>query len=104
MKYTLKKTNYRNVKIFKDNVLDARTYFIPYSSFDNLKNTDVLNERYSSDEVTVSFEVCSETAVLSVATISEDVFDSWFEQEKNDEAISINMSAMQIGFFMAFLS
>lgn len=53
MKYTLKKTNYRNVKIFKDNVLDARTYFIPYSSFDNLKNTDVLNERYSSDEVTV---------------------------------------------------
>lgn len=53
MKYRLRKTNYSNVKIFKDNVLDARTYFIPYSSFDILKNTDVLKERYSSDEVTV---------------------------------------------------
>ncbi len=53
MKYRLRKTNYSNVKIFKENVLNARTYFIPYTSFDKLKNTDVLNERYSSDEVTV---------------------------------------------------
>ncbi len=53
MKYRLRKTNYSNVKIFKENILNARTYFIPYTSFDKLKNTDVLNERYSSDEVTV---------------------------------------------------
>ena len=52
MKYTLQKKNYRNFKIFRDNITEPRAYFIPYSKLDTLKNTDVRNERFSSDIVT----------------------------------------------------
>lgn len=52
MKYTLQKKNYRNFKIFRDNITEPRAYFIPYSKLESLKNTDVRQERYSSDMVT----------------------------------------------------
>lgn len=52
MKYTLQKKNYRNFKIFRDNITEPRAYFIPYSSLEKLKNTDFRQERYSSDMVT----------------------------------------------------
>lgn len=52
MKYTLQKKNYRNFKIFRDNITEPRAYFIPYSQLDVLRNTDVRQERYSSDMVT----------------------------------------------------
>ncbi len=52
MKYTLQKKNYRNFKIFRDNITEPRAYFIPYSKLDTLKNTDVRQERFSSDMVT----------------------------------------------------
>lgn len=53
MKYMLKKTNYRIQGLFSENTLAARSYFIPYSSVDALKDTDILKERYSSPLVTV---------------------------------------------------
>ena len=52
MKYTLQKKNYRNFKIFRDNITEPRAYFIPYAKLDTLKNTDVRKERFSSDMVT----------------------------------------------------
>ena len=43
MKYTLQKKNYRNFKIFRDNITEPRAYFIPYSKLDSfLKNSDLL--------------------------------------------------------------
>ena len=52
MKYTLQKKNYRNFKIFRDNITEPRAYFIPFKKFDDAKNTDVRQERYTSDMVT----------------------------------------------------
>ena len=52
MKYTLEKKNYRNFKIFRDNITEPRAYFIPYAKLDALKNTDVRAERFASDMVT----------------------------------------------------
>lgn len=51
MKYNLQKKNYKNFKVFRDNILEPRAYFIPYSTFDGIKNTDVRRERYDSDIV-----------------------------------------------------
>ena len=52
MKYTLQKKNYRNFKVFRDNILEPRAYFIPYGSLENIKAADVRRERYESDIVT----------------------------------------------------
>ncbi len=52
MKYTLQKNNYRNFKIFRDNITEPRAYFIPFGKLSDAKNTDVRQERYSSDIVT----------------------------------------------------
>lgn len=51
MKYSLQKKNYKNFKVFRDNILEPRAYFIPYSTLDGIKNTDVRRERYDSDMV-----------------------------------------------------
>lgn len=53
MIYKLKKDNYKNFDIFKDNVLEPRSYFIPFSSEKELENTDIRNERYNSSMVAV---------------------------------------------------
>ncbi len=52
MKYTLQKKNYKNFKVFRDNITEPRAYFIPYKSLDKLRNTDIRTERYDSDMVT----------------------------------------------------
>lgn len=52
MKYTLEKKNYRNFKIFRDNITEPRAYFIPFTKLDDLRNTDVRKERFTSDMVT----------------------------------------------------
>lgn len=53
MLYRFKTDNYKTFKIFKDNILEPRAYFIPFSSLENMKKTDIRTERYSSDKVTV---------------------------------------------------
>lgn len=49
MKYRFEKNNYRNFKIFRDNILEPRSYFIPYGSLDTLRASDIRYERYHSD-------------------------------------------------------
>lgn len=51
MNYNLKTNNYKTFKVFKDNVMSPRSYFIPFSSLSELENTDIRNERYSSSMV-----------------------------------------------------
>lgn len=51
MKYNLQKKNYRNFKVFRDNILEPRAYFIPFKTLDGAKSTDVRRERYDSDIV-----------------------------------------------------
>lgn len=53
MIYELKKDNYKNFNVFKDNVLEPRAYFIPFSSEKELGETDIRTERYNSSMVAV---------------------------------------------------
>jgi beta-galactosidase len=49
MIYEIKTGNYKNFGVFKDNVMQPRSYFIPFGSFEAMEGTDIRNERYSSD-------------------------------------------------------
>ncbi len=51
MKYRFEKNNYRNFKVFRDNILTPRSYFIPYGKLDVLSASDIRYERYHSDMV-----------------------------------------------------
>lgn len=51
MNYNLKTNNYKAFKMFKDNVMCPRSYFIPFSSLSELENTDIRKERYNSSMV-----------------------------------------------------
>lgn len=51
MKYNFKTGNYNNFKVFKDNVLVPRSYFIPFNSLELLSKTDIRDERYNSPVV-----------------------------------------------------
>lgn len=53
MIYQLKKDNYKNFQVFKDNVLEPRSYFIPFSSEKEMMETDIRTERYNSSMVAV---------------------------------------------------
>lgn len=53
MKYNLKNNNYSNFDVYKDNVMQPRSYFIPFHSASKLAETDIRTERYNSDMVTV---------------------------------------------------
>ena len=53
MIYALKKDNYKNFSVFKENVLEPRSYFIPFSSEKELNETDIRTERYHSSMVAV---------------------------------------------------
>jgi beta-galactosidase len=53
MKFNLKNDNYKNFDIYKDNVLQPRSYFIPFSSFEDLGKNDIRTQRYNSSMVTV---------------------------------------------------
>ncbi len=51
MKYKLKTDNYKSFDKFRQNVMTPRSYFIPFSSLDELDKVDIRNERYNSDLV-----------------------------------------------------
>ena len=53
MKFKLKNDNYKNFEIYKENVLEPRSYFISFSSVEELAKTDIRTERYNSGEVDV---------------------------------------------------
>lgn len=48
MKYNLKTDNYYNFKMFKENVMYPRSYFIPFANIGEMEKTDIRNERYNS--------------------------------------------------------
>ncbi|MDD6727946.1 MAG: glycoside hydrolase family 2 TIM barrel-domain containing protein [Eubacteriales bacterium] len=51
MKYNFKTDNYKTFEKFADNILVPKSYFIPFKSIEELFNTDIRNERYSSSMV-----------------------------------------------------
>lgn len=51
MIYNLKTGNYKNFNMFRDGVMQPRSYFIPFSSPEKMEGTDIRNERYLSDRV-----------------------------------------------------
>ena len=54
MIYRIKdKANYKNFKVFKDNRLDQRAYFIPFPSEKEAAAATLLNKRYLSEKVVV---------------------------------------------------
>lgn len=53
MKYNIKNGNYKNFDVYKDNVLQPRSYFIPFKSLEKMLSNDIRTERYNSDMVTV---------------------------------------------------
>lgn len=48
MKFQIKRENYKTFEIYKENVLTPRSYFIPFNDVDEMANSDIRNERYSS--------------------------------------------------------
>lgn len=53
MKYKIHRNLHTDFSIFEENKLDARSYFVPFSSVEALEKTDYKNERYKSDRVTM---------------------------------------------------
>jgi len=53
MQYNVKTDNYKTFEIFQDNVLAPRSYFIPFSSREEMLETDIRTERYHSSMVAV---------------------------------------------------
>ncbi len=51
MKYNLYTDNYKTFERFSVNVMQPRSYFIPFSSLEEAEQADVRSERYSSDMV-----------------------------------------------------
>lgn len=53
MIYNLKTNNYKTFEIYKENVLEPRSYFIPFENKDDMLGTDIRTERYNSSMVAV---------------------------------------------------
>ncbi len=53
MQYKIEKSNYNNFKVFRENTLSYRSYFIPFRNKSSAELADLFNERYSSDIVRV---------------------------------------------------
>lgn len=53
MIYKLKTNNYKTFEIYKDNVLEPRSYFIPFENRNDMLSTDIRTERYNSSMVAV---------------------------------------------------
>lgn len=51
MKYSIHRNLHTDFSIYEENKLDARSYFIPFSSVKKLTKTDYKNERYKSDRI-----------------------------------------------------
>ena len=53
MEYRLKTDNYKMLSMYRDNLTEAHSYFIPFGIKDDLEGVNELNERYLSSLVTV---------------------------------------------------
>lgn len=53
MKFNVRNDNYKNFDVYKENVLEPRAYFIPFSDPEEMAKTDIRTERYGSDMVEV---------------------------------------------------
>lgn len=53
MIYQLNTGNFKDFNKFKENVLEPRSYFIPFASAEELAKTDIRTERYNSSRVAV---------------------------------------------------
>lgn len=53
MKFSLKNDNYKNFDVYKENILQPRSYFIPFASVDEAGKYDFRSERYNSSMVDV---------------------------------------------------
>lgn len=53
MRFNLRNDNYKNFDVFKDNVLEPRSYFVPFNDMNELASTDIRTERYNSSMVDV---------------------------------------------------
>ena len=53
MVYKIKGNLHRDFSVMADNVLDGRAYFIPFVDENLFNDSDIRNERYTSDAVTV---------------------------------------------------
>lgn len=53
MKFNLKRNNYNNFEVYKDNVMQPRSYFIPFGEEEEMAKTNIRTERYSSSRVDV---------------------------------------------------
>lgn len=51
MNYNTKRNNFSNFKVFKDNRLVGRAYFIPFSTEAKAQSATIANKRYVSDKV-----------------------------------------------------
>lgn len=51
MKYQIKRDNYKNFNVFKDNKLNPRAYFIPFGNLEMLDACSYLDERTKSDKI-----------------------------------------------------
>lgn len=53
MVYQLETGNYKNFEKFRENVLEPRSYFIPFASAEEMEKTDIRTERFNSSRVAV---------------------------------------------------
>ena len=53
MEYRIHRSLHTDFSIYEENKLDARSYFIPFSTVKALEKTDYKNERYQSDRITM---------------------------------------------------
>ncbi|MCC8023046.1 MAG: beta-galactosidase, partial [Clostridiales bacterium] len=53
MVYQLNTGNYNNLEKFRENILQPRSYFIPFAARDELEQTDIRTERFNSSRVAV---------------------------------------------------
>lgn len=53
MIFKVKNNNYKNFDIYKENVMQPRSYFIPFSSLEQAGENDFRTERYNSSMVDV---------------------------------------------------
>ncbi|MDE6550949.1 MAG: hypothetical protein K2M44_05585 [Clostridia bacterium] len=53
MRYKIDKSKYCNFKIYEENKLPERAYFIPFSCADKAKDSNMFKERYNSDRVDI---------------------------------------------------
>ncbi len=77
MIYNLKKDNYKNFNVYAENLLPPRSYFIPFSSKEELDETDIRTERYSSSRVAVLSGDWSFKYYSKVSEIPEEFNRKW---------------------------